>query len=218
MEFSELFPVFSKLTKDQQNRLMAGVSKRTAPKGTLLHNGEADCLGLVLVSEGQLRAYLTSDEGRQITLYRLFPWDLCLFSASCSMRSIQFDIQLEAEKDTEFWLIPADLYQALSEDSLAVANHTNEILSARFTEVMWLMEQILWRRMDKRLAGFLLEEMALEDSPVLKITHDRIADHLGTAREVITRMLRYLQNEGMVTLSRGSITVTDEEKLRKLNT
>ncbi|MBR5534106.1 MAG: Crp/Fnr family transcriptional regulator [Ruminiclostridium sp.] len=216
MEFSDLFPVFSKLTKAQQDLLLSGVSKRTAPKGTVLHRGEGDCLGLVLVAEGQLRAFLTSEEGRQITLYRLFPWDLCLFSASCSMRSIQFDIQLEAERDTVFWLIPADLYQALSQDSLAVANHTNEILSARFTEVMWLMEQILWRRMDKRLAAFLLEESELEGSSTLKTTHDRIADHLGTAREVVTRMLRYLQSEGMVQLSRGSIAITDEEKLREL--
>ena len=81
---------------------------------------------------------------------------------------------------------------------------------------MWLMEQIMWKSFDKRLAAFLLEESRLEESPVLKITHEKIAAHLGTAREVVTRMLRYFQSEGMVKLTRGSIEIVDKTKLEQL--
>ena len=166
---------------------------------------------------GQLRAYILSDEGREITLYRLFERDMCLFSASCVIRSIQFEIIIEAEKDTELWVIPPEIYQRLMEESAAVANYTNELMASRFSEVMWRMEQVMWKSMDKRVAAFLLQESSIEGTSQLKITHETIANHLGSHREVITRMLRYFQSEGMVKLSRGTVTITDEEKLRGLS-
>ena len=97
-----------------------------------------------------------------------------------------------------------------------VANYANQLISSRFSEVMWLMEQIMWKSFDKRLASFLLEESVLENSVSLKITHEKIANHMGTAREVVTRMLRYFQSEGMVRLTRGSIEIPDKKKLDKL--
>lgn len=216
MEFSEYFPIWDKLTAAQQQTLSGSAFRRTVPKGTVIHNGNMDCTGLLLVQSGQLRAYILSDEGREVTLYRLFERDICLFSASCIMRSIQFEVIIEAEKETELWVIPPQIYKQVMEESAPVANFTNEIMAARFTEVMWLVEQIMWKSFDKRLAGFLLEESALEGSACLKMTHERIAGHLGTAREVVTRMLRYFQSEGMVRLSRGEITIIDEDALRKL--
>lgn len=216
MEISELFPVWDKLTTEQKDKITGSAVLRTADKGTILHNGSADCTGLLLILSGQLRAYILSDEGREITIYRLFDRDLCLLSASCIMRSIQFDVTIEAEKDTRFWLIPSDVYKELMEASAPVANFTGEVMAARFSEVMWLIEQIIWKSLDKRLAAFLLEEAVLDKTDSLKITHERIANHLGTAREVVTRMLRYFQSEGMVKLARGTITITDEKKLKAL--
>ena len=157
-----------------------------------------------------------SDEGREITIYRLFDRDLCLFSASCIMRSIQFEVTIQAEKDTDLWVIPAEVYQDIMETSAPVANYTNELMASRFSEVMWLMEQVMWKSLDKRVAAFLLEEASIEGSSVLKITHEAIANHLGTHREVITRMLRYFQSEGMVRLSRGMVRLLDEDRLRQL--
>ena len=110
-----------------------------------------------------------------------------------------------------------DVYKTLSARYAAVANYTNELMSARFTEVMWLMEQILFQSFDKRLASFLLEESAIEETPRLSITHEKIASHLGTAREVVTRMLRYFQSEGAVRLSRGTIEIVDEKKLQAIS-
>ncbi len=217
MDFQSYFPIWDKLTPAQQERLKNAVTPFEGKKGTILHNGDTDCIGLLLIRSGQLRVFVLSDEGREITLYRLFDMDICLFSASCVMPDIQFNIVVEAEKDTQMWIIPPCLYKELMQESAAVANYSNQLISSRFSEVMWLMEQIMWKSFDKRLAGFLLEECALESSEVLKITHEKIANHMGTAREVVTRMLRYFQSEGMVKLTRGTIEITDSKKLEELN-
>lgn len=132
------------------------------------------------------------------------------------MRSIQFDVTITAEKDTELWVIPADVYKQIMEQSAPAANFTSEIMASRFSEVMWLIEQIMWKSMDRRVAAFLLEEAAIENADLLHITHESIANHLGTHREVVTRMLRYFQAEGMVKLSRGTVELTDPEKLEAL--
>ena len=216
MDFKSYFPIWDKLTKEQQERLAGAVTPYKAKKGDVLHNGDIDCIGLLLIRSGQLRVFVLSDEGREITLYRLFEMDICLFSASCVMPDIQFNIVVEAEKDTDMWIIPPCLYKNLMQESVAVANYSNQLISSRFSEVMWLMEQIMWKSFDKRLAAFLLEECGLEDSNVLKITHEKIANHMGTAREVVTRMLRYFQSEGMVKLTRGTIEVVDEKALEEL--
>ena len=216
MDFQDYFPVWNRLTAAQQNQLLSGLTSRKAKKGTILHNGSADCTGLLLIKTGQLRAYILSDEGREITIYRLYDRDMCLFSASCILNSIQFEITITAEKDTEFWLIPSELYKNLLTESAPLANYTNELMAARFSDVMWLIEQVLWKSLDKRLAAFLLEEAAIEDSNELKITHEIIANHLGSHREVITRMLRYFQSDGIVKLSRGKITLLNPERLEAL--
>ena len=216
MDFQDYFPVWNRLTAAQQNQLLSGLTSRKAKKGTILHNGSADCTGLLLIKTGQLRAYILSDEGREITIYRLFDRDMCLFSASCILNSIQFEITITAEKDTEFWLIPSELYKNLLTESAPLANYTNELMAARFSDVMWLIEQVLCKSLDKRLAAFLLEEAAIEDSNELKITHEIIANHLGSHREVITRMLRYFQSDGIVKLSRGKITLLNPERLEAL--
>jgi len=213
MEFANYFPIYEKLTSEEQALLTKHARLHTFEKDTMLHNGSNDCLGLVLIKSGQLRAFITSEEGREITIYRLFDRDMCLFSASCMMNSIQFDISVTAEKDTEAWIIPAGLYKKLMEQSAALANYTNQLMATKFTDVMWLIEQIMWKSMDSRLAAFLIEESTLADSTVLHMTHEKIASHLGTAREVVTRMLKYFQSEDIVILTRGTIEILDLDRL-----
>lgn len=216
MDFQSIFPVWDKLNKNQQNRIMGGLIEKSVKKGEIIHNGNMDCTGLFLIKSGQLRAYILSDEGREITIYRLFDRDMCLFSASCMMRSIQFEVTIAAEKDTQLWVIPVEVYKSIMEESAPVANYTNELMASRFSDVMWLIEQVMWKSMDKRVAAFLIEESAIEGTNELKLTHEMIANHLGSHREVITRMLRYFQSEGMVKLSRGTVQILDEEKLEAL--
>ncbi len=216
MDFAGYFPIWEQLTARQQERILSVADFQKVKSGTVLHDGSPSCLGLVLVRSGQLRAYLLSEEGREITICRFFAMDLCLFSASCVMPNMQFDIIIEAEKDSEIWIIPACLYQNLMEESIAVANYSRDLITNHFSELMWLMEQIMWKSFDKRLAKFLLEESILENTSSLKITHEKIANHMGTAREVVTRMLRYFQNEGMVTLTRGTVDIIDHKRLEQL--
>ena len=216
MSFSQYFPIFDKLSPKDQEKLESLATLRKVPQGTIVHNGSLDCVGLLLIRSGQLRSYILSEEGREVTLYRLFDRDLCLFSASCMMPSIQFDLVIEAEKETQYWLIPTDVYKSIMEQSAPLANYTNEIMASRFSEVMWLVEQIMWKSLDKRVAAFLLEETAIEGTNILKLTHETIANHLGTHREVITRMLKYFQNEGMIRLTRGTVEIISEEKLQEL--
>ena len=216
-DFSDFFPIWNKLSEQHRQRLLDAAEIRSAKGGTVLHNGSMDCLGLLLIRSGQLRVYTLSSEGREITLYRLFDMDTCLFSASCVMPDIQFEVIIEAEKDSEFYILPSCLFKDLMEESAPIANYANQLISSRFSEVMWLMEQIMWKSFDKRLAAFLLEESALEYNHTLKLTHEKIANHMGTAREVVTRMLRYFQSEGMVTLTRGTIELTNIAALQKLS-
>ena len=216
MEISSYFPFWNKLTPPQQQLLERHTLGQNIPKGTIVHNGSLDCTGLYAIVSGQFRIYSLSPEGREITLYRLFDQDICLFSAWCMISSIQFDVIIQAEKDCRVYLVPVMIYKKLMEESVVVSNYTNELMASRFSDVMWLMEQILWKSFDKRLAAFLLEEAELEDDKQLKITHEAIGNHLGNPREVVTRMLRYFQDEGAVTLGRGSITIADEKKLRSI--
>ena len=216
MEFSEYLPIWDKLTESQQQRIAQVVEYRQVKKGAHIHSADEECLGLVLVKDGQLRAYILSEDGREITISRLFEYDVTLLSASCVMPDMQFNVMIEAEKDSEFWSIPACLYKNLMDESLAISNFSNNLISSHLSELMWLMEQIMWKSFDKRLAAFLVEEAALEDSLTLQVTHEKIANHLGTAREVVTRMLRYFQSEGMVKLTRGTIEIIQRKKLEEL--
>ncbi len=211
-----LFPIWGELDARQQEALLSAATLRAVPEGAILQNGSADCVGLFLIESGQLRAYILSDEGKEVTLYRLFERDMCLFSASCMLNSIQFDIWIEAEKETRLWVLPVSVYQQLMKTSAAVANYTNELMASRFSEVMWLMDQILFKSFDSRLATFLIEESGIEGSDTLQVTHERIAHHLGTAREVVTRMLKYFQSEGIVRLSRGEIEILSRKRLSAL--
>lgn len=216
MEICDYLPFWSKLTQEQQQTLERGVALYHASKGEIVHNGSEDCIGPLIVVKGQLRVYSYSDDGREVTLYRLFERDVCILSAYCMLNSLQFDISVQAEKDCVLYRIPAPVYKKLMQESAPVANYTTELIASSFSDVMWLLDQILYKHLDSRLAAFLVNESELNDSLQLKITHEEIAHHLGSAREVVTRMLKYFQNEHMVEIARGCITITNLKKLTQV--
>jgi CRP/FNR family transcriptional regulator len=214
----DIFPCWDELDGAQRRYLEEETEERRFLKGDRPHQGGNDCAGLFLVKEGQLRVYILSESGREVTLYRLFAWDICLFSASCIMKNISFDLHVEAEKDTDVFIVPARTFEELMKTSLPVADYTSQLMASRFSDVMWIMEQMLFTSFDRRLAAFLLEQGGIEQSDVLKITHEEVAKHLGSAREVVTKMLNYFASEKMVSLSRGKISLLDMKKLRSLAT
>ena len=204
------------LTEEQKTILSQSIVKKNFSKGEAMRSGSLNCSGLFLIESGQIRAYIVSENGKEITLYRLFERDVCIFSASCIMKNISFDIFIETEKETSANLIPTPILDKLSKESMAVQVFSNELMASRFSEVMWILEQALFMTLDKRLAIFLLEQSNIEETDIIEITHEKIANHLGSAREVVTRMLKYFQNEGMVSLRRGAINIIDRKKLEQL--
>ena len=217
MDYARNFPIWKKLTREQQERSLTGSEFKKVKAGTILHVGSPDCKGLMIVCSGQLRSYMLSDEGREVTICRFFDMDVCLFSAACVMPNMQFSILIAAEKDCELWIIPACLYKNLMEESQPFASYSCDLVTSHFSDLLCLMEQVMWKKMDERLAEFLLTESAIEGDTQLRITHETIANHLGTHREVVTRMLRYFQCEGMVRLTRGAGEITDEKRLSALS-
>ena len=174
MEFREYLPFWKELTSQQQAKLESSATLEHVKKGEVIHNGTADCVGLLVLVSGQLRGFSLSEDGRQVTLYRLFSRDVCLMSAYCMLNSLQFDISVQAEQDTVFWRIPAPVYKELMRQSAPVANFTTELIASRFSDVMWLLDQILYKHLDSRLAAFLVEESRLTGSDTLALTHDAI--------------------------------------------
>ena len=217
METSEVLPIWSKLKPSEQELLKNSVRERKVEAGAEIYSSNQVCMGFVIVESGQLRALLHSNDGKELTLYRLIERDYCIFSASCAIHGLQFDISIVAEKPSSLIVIPTDIIRKLMDESTVFSNFINEIIASRFSEVMWLVEQVVWQSMDERLAEWLINESVLENANTLKVTHETIANHLGTAREVITRLLRYFQSEGIISLSRGEITILNRERLRKLN-
>lgn len=215
-QVADFFPFWNELTQEHQDDLVQHGQQRVFSKGSVIAPYNGECLGLMLVQDGQFRAFVLSDSGKEITLYRLYNLDICLFSAACVMNNIQFDIQIEAEKDTTALLVPSSLYDRLLNQSVAMAGYTNQLMGSRFSDVMWTLEQVLFKSMDCRLAQVLLQHAADQDTGNLALTHDAIARDLGSAREVVTRMLKYFKSEGLLELTRGQIRLLDEKRLRAI--
>lgn len=209
------FPFYGSLSEEGKKLLSASVCERTFMRGEEVSRGE--CTGLLLVRSGRLRAYTMSAEGREITLYRLGKGDVCLFSASCALYGMQADIFVRAEEETRVLLLPAEVYRALSEKELAAAAFTGEMTARRLSEVLWVLDEVLNKKFDARLAALLLEEAAYAGSDSIHTTHEKLAAHLGTVREAVSRMLRYFEEEGLVSLSRGGIRIEDRAELERLS-
>jgi CRP/FNR family transcriptional regulator len=219
-EYSDLFiknfSFWEHLSHDEKTLLVENAKNVRFQKGAGVHNENNDCSGILLVKSGQLRTYMLSDDGRDITLYRMFSGDVCIMSAACVLEEVTFDVFIDAVEDTELLIIATAAFNRLAENNIYVKCFAYEQATARFSDVMWAMQQILFMSVDQRLAIFLIDEFSKEKSDKLRITHEQIARYMGSAREVVSRMLKYFEQDGIVRLSRGGVEVTDKEKLRKL--
>ncbi|MDD4239108.1 MAG: Crp/Fnr family transcriptional regulator [Desulfotomaculaceae bacterium] len=212
----EHLPFFKKLDEAYRRAVVAAASKVAYERGKIILSKEKECNGLVIVKSGQLRAFFEAEDGKEITLYRLLSNDICILTASCAIKNITFDVTLEAEKDSVLYIIPAAFWGNLIEKNIFVKEFSMELVSGRFSEVMWVMEQMVSKNMRQRIATFLLEQLVLEESDTLSITHETIAKNLGTAREVISRILKYFENDSIIRLSRGQIHIVDIQKLKEM--
>ncbi|HHX15550.1 MAG TPA: Crp/Fnr family transcriptional regulator [Fibrobacter sp.] len=210
------FSFWSHLLPTEQKLVLEKTQTLKCPKGTAVHTANNDCLGVLLIKSGELRVYMVSEEGREITLYRLFEGDVCVLSASCVLSSITFDVFIDAETDSVLLQIPSKVFSDLSEKNIHVESFGHQVSAQRFSDVMWAMQQILFMSFDQRLAIFLIDESVKTGSDTLTFTHEQVAKYTGSAREVVTRMLKYFVQEKTVQLSRGTIQILDKKKLRSM--
>jgi len=210
-----LFPFWKKISPQDQERLIAGTILKKYKRGESVHGGGLHCTGVIGIVTGRLRVYLLSEEGKEVTLFRLLEHDVCVLSASCMIKNIACEVNVDAEGDTTVILLNPSIYEEMGRKNAFVVTYVQEIVSMRFSEAMWVMEQILFMKMDKRLALFLIEQANIEESNEINLTHQDIADHMATAREVISRMLKYFTTEGLVRVSRKGIEILDRQKLQE---
>lgn len=214
--YPKAFPFWSTLSQSEKDILLNASLKKSYKKGDTVHDGDTECTGAVLVRKGCLRAYILSEDGREITIYRLRENDICMLSASCVLKAITFDVFIDAETDSECIVIRGNAFASVSEKNVYAENFALNIAVERFSDVMWLMQQILFMSFDRRLAVFLIDETAESGSDTVGMTHEQIAKYVGSAREVVSRMLKYFESEGMVALSRKGVRITDRKRLRSL--
>lgn len=207
-------PFWPELTGEEQRTLSEGGVPTRLPRGTVAHRGES-CQGLLLIRRGQLRVYVVSEEGREVTLYRVRTGDVCVMSSSCLMDAIVFDVLMEAMEDTEAVTIPTSVLAPVIRRLPQAELFLYKTAAERFSDVMWTLQQILFLGADRRVAIFLRDE-SLRGGPVIARTHEEIARLIGSAREVVTKVLNYFAQEEIVALERGRITVLDPERLRRL--
>ena len=210
------FPFWDQLTPEEQELLCRYTRPVQYPKGARVHSPLESCVGILLLRTGQLRAYLLSEDGRDVTLYRLFARDVCILSASCVMDSVNIDLYIDAEEDTKAYCISAGIFRRLMQQNVYVRCYAYQMTAERFSDSMWAMQQVLFMSADRRLAIFLTDELAKTGGDEVRMTHDQMAKYMGSAREVVSRMLKYFAQEGWVRLYRGGVQVLDKKKLQQL--
>ena len=213
--YKEVFPFWNEIPQEDRDELCRNTDAVDYEKGRSVHSGD-ECSGVILVRAGSLRLYMMSDAGKDITLYRLQEGELCMLSASCLLSAITFDVFVDAEEDSACYVINGAVFAAAAERNPKMKIFMLEAVVSRFSDVMWVMQQILFMSMDRRLAIFLTDESARTGSDTIALTHGQIACYMGSAREVVSRMLKYFASEGIVEVSRKGIKILDKARLRGL--
>lgn len=214
--FENLFPFWNKIDEEDKKKFCDYTIVKTFKAGENINGRDTSCIGVIFVVVGELRAYLVSENGKEVTLFRPVDNDLCVLSASCILQNIDFDIYVDAEKDSEIYIINPNFYAKMQEKYMFIENFTLNAAVSRLSDMMWSIQQILFYSLDKRLAVFLYDEYVKSKQKQFTYTHEQIAKYIGSARETISRMLKYFASEKIVSLSRGNCEIIDLEKLKKI--
>lgn len=214
--FKSAFPFWESLTETQKAEIITNTTKNLCEKKTQMHFGGGECAGVQIIGKGRARVFITSPGGGDITLFRLLDGDVSILSAACMLSGMDIELDMEMETDCEIYTIPKTVYRKLYEESGAVKDYTMEMISEKFSDIMWLFNQFVFSNVASRIAGALLDHRVMAGGDELKITHEDIAKDAGTAREVVTRILKQFQADGLVKLTRGKVTILDAGKLGKI--
>ncbi len=211
--YKKHFPFWDSLDEADRSLLCSGTREVSYKKGEAIHDGD-DCTGAIFVKKGCVRVYILSDEGKEVTLYRLFEGDVCLLAASCVVQAITFDVYVEATEDSDCYILNPKAFSEVADRNTDMKLYALELTVERFSDVMWVIQQILFMSLDRRVALFLYEELAKFGGDTVKMTHEQIAKYISSAREAVSRMLKYFAAEGIVELSRSGVKIIDKKKLK----
>ena len=215
-KYLEQLPFWNKLTLEEKDQLNKYTTINKYKKGDMIYSENDKCLGSVMIINGRSRIYIMSEEGREITLFNLKELDCCVLSASCIINKITFETYMMAESDCEILIINYFLFNELINKNIYVKCFMYELLTERLSTVMWIMQQILFNKLDRRLALFLVNEYETTKSTKIKMTQEEISKNIGSTREVVTRMLNKFASEELIDLSRKTIIIKDINKLKKI--
>lgn len=213
---SKELPFWDELSDSEVDLLLSDTRLIRYKQGERIHSPSNECAGVLLVRSGELRTYLLSETGKEVTLFRLDEEGACILSASCLLSNITFDVFIDAQLNTEVIFISSFVFAQLQNRNLHVENFALRLAVDRFSDVMWAMEQILFMSFDARLAMFLLDETSKTGESNIILTHEQIAKYIGSAREVVSRMLKYFEKEKFVRLYRGGLEITNKPALKNL--
>lgn len=208
---------WNKLTSKEQEELNKNSVIKEYKKGSIIHSENNECLGMMILIQGEIRTCIVSEEGREITLFKLSEGDVCALSADCVIKQITFDTLMIAEKDCKVILINVSYFNELINQNIYARSYTYELISEKFSNVMWVIKEILFDKFDKRLASFLINEAKKNNTSKIKITQEQIAKDLNTAREVVSRMLKRFELDKIIEIQRGGVKILDLEALKKLS-
>lgn len=206
-------PFWDGLSEADREILLERTRIQQFKKGEIIHNCTGACLGLIGILRGNLCVCMLSEEGREITLFPLYENDLCVFGSACVLRPVTCHAHLAAEVDTEMLMIPHLVWEDIMRRNLHVECFAHKLAGKLLTTVLSTMQQMLFWDFDTRLAFYLVHESNRVGSLRIRTTHEKIARNIGSAREVVTRMLKRFSELGMVEVRRGTIEILDKAAL-----
>lgn len=212
----QVLPFWKHLSNNEQEDILSYSIVKSFPKGSIIHTQDDSCLGMIIVLKGDIRVYLVSEEGKEITLYHIEQEEVDVLSASCVVNQITFDTELVAKEDSEILIIPVTVLSVLKENNIYVRSYIFELLTERFSDVMWTIQQTMFLKMNQRIASYLLDEANKQHSLSLQMTHESIAQEINSAREVVARVMKHFQQDGIIDMKRGNIEIKDKNKLKEL--
>lgn len=208
-------PFWEKLNEQQQKELAQNSRIMHCEAGELIYTPARECLGIMLVKQGVLRTYMVSDEGKKVTIFRLRAGDVCVLSMSCLLESITFDVEVEAEVESELLLIPVNTYDTVARDNMYLENFVYRTINEQFSDVVNAMQQMMFMTLEQRVCTFVIDELSVhtpEDKRIM-VTHAQLAENIGSAREAVTRILKQMEKKGLILLFRGGLQVVDQPGL-----
>ena len=210
MTLIDLYPVLQELPTALRSRLADAVQPMTVPAGAVLFDEHQPCQGFPFVLAGSIRVVKLAANGRELPLYKVLPGESCIITSSCLLGHADYNARGVTESETTLVLLPRALFDEML-DVTAFRDFVFDLFAERISELMQLVEEVAFRKLDQRLANLLLGK-----GRQLHTTHQQLADELGSVREIVSRLLKGFAAQGLVALGREQIEILDPAGLRKI--